>query len=400
MKMFNRFKFLYFCKQFGESYVFGFLSLYFVKYGFTNAQAGALIGIIPLVMLFSTPLIGLLDDGKKRQKTIIIIAMALTGLVTLLFTIPNRTYLFMLVLVVIISFVRSPITPSIDSMATVTAINANHQFSEIRVMSSVGYIFAMSFGGMLADKIGFVNVLMIGAGFFLLTSLLVAFISVPSILDASPTEKEQTQHASRKQLMKNTDFLTFVAVSILSWSVFNCLNSFESIYFNIRFNNASMFGYIEGIRVIFEVTAMLVMTAIKRKLSVKWLLVFFQLTVFARALVNYFDMPFWTVIVSSCFIGFGFGVALYFNVQYLTTIVRKHNIHIAIFFLTSAQQLFNAIYTYISSALIDGGKFNNIYIFYCAVLCAGLIVTLIGMRAKPPRIDNSTPTVDTLSKEA
>ncbi len=387
MKMFNRLRILYFIKQFGESFLFGFLSIFFVNYGFTQSQAGTLMGAVPMVMLISMPLLGLLDDGGKRQKLMVIICMTLVGVLGLLFLIPNRDYLFMLIILIIVTVFRSPIVPALDSLSTVTAINVGRQFSEIRVMASIGYIFAISVGGVLIDAIGYNNVLILGIAFYFISTLLVTAISTPQL----DRPINATFSGDRKQLLSNVDFIFFLFVSILTWAPFSSAATFDSVYLNNHFNNASIYGYLDAIRVVFEVLAMLILTKSKHKIPVKWFYVAFSLTVIVKSLAIYFDLPLYALVISFSLVGLGFGTALYYNFQYITQIVRKHNIHIAIFVLNSMQQLFNAIYTYIASAIIKRSVINNISLLYIIVVTVGMLFTIFFMK-KQPRDDLNADT--------
>lgn len=195
MVMLRRLKSIYFIKQVGDCFLFSFLSLYLTFYGFNDYTVGALMGITPLVMLVATPALGLLDNGRKRGKILLVCCTALTGTIGLSLIIPKMNYVLIAVILFVLAATRSPIGPSLDSMTTVTAANCNRSYAEVRVMASIAYSLTMAAGGFLIDAIGFSNVLIIGCCLYLTSAVINTTVEVPSIdsLNDTTVENERSE---------------------------------------------------------------------------------------------------------------------------------------------------------------------------------------------------------------
>ncbi|HPG92821.1 MAG TPA: MFS transporter, partial [Clostridia bacterium] len=379
MNMINRLKAVYFFRQVGETLVFSFFSLYLSLYGFSDYQVGELMGIVPVVMLFATPLLGLIDDGGKREKALLVTTNILIALVPLLLLIPNINYFYMAALIVVMSVVRAPISPAVDSLTTVVALNNGKRFSDVRIWASISYAVLMTFGGKLIDVVGF-NFVIILCGFLTLVS--VFLISTIPLQDIDRPQDNSVK-ADYKRLFKNKTFLLFVLINILTWAVWSASYNYEGVYFAEKFSNASIFGYVEAVRVVFEIIALVIMAKMKKEIPVKAIYLFFGFSAIAKYVIYYFNLPTFSLFLLAPFMGASFGMVIFCYIHYITKIVAKHNIHIAVFVITSAQMLFNAVYTYIGSVVVKYTNFYNIYILLTAVTVLGIVAVIFFKEHKP-----------------
>ncbi len=370
MKLLTRMKILYVLRQVGETLLFSFFSLYLSLRGFSDYQVGELMGIVPVVMLFATPLLGLVDDGGKNEKTLLVTANMLIALVPLLLLIGGIDYFWMAVLLAVMSAIRAPICPATDSLATLVAINNSKRFSNIRIWGSISYAVLMAFGGALIDEIGFNNIIIISGALTFCSAILIASIPLQNL----DKPAESSKKGDYKKLFANKKFLAFVLVVIFTWATWSASYNFEGVYYAEKFSNAGMFGYVESLRVVFEVLAMLLLAKLKKPLSVRFVFFFFALCAMAKYAVYYFDLPAYSLFALAPPLGAAFGMILFYYVEYIARIVPKHNIHIAIFTVTSAQYLLNATYTYIGSAIVRYHGFSNVYLLFFAITAAGLLL--------------------------
>lgn len=379
MKMINRLKTIYFFRQVGETLVFSFFSLYLSLYGFSDYQVGELMGIVPVVMLFATPLLGLIDDGGKREKILLVTTNVLIAVIPLLLLIPNINYFYMAALIVVMSVVRAPISPAVDSLTTVVALNNGKRFSDVRIWASISYAIFMTFGGKLIDIFGFNSVIVLCGILTLFTVLILSSIPLQDI----DRPQDNSVKADYKKLFKNKTFLTFVLINILTWAVWSASYNYEGVFYAEKFSNASIFGYVEAVRVVFEILIMAVMAKMKKEIPVKAIYLFFGFSAIAKYLIYYFNLPTFSLFLLAPFMGASFGMVLFCYIHYLTKIVAKHNIHIAVFVITSAQMLFNAAYTYIGSAIVKYTGFYNVYVLLGAITLIGIISVVFFKEHKP-----------------
>ena len=337
------------------------------------------MGIVPVVMLFATPLLGLIDDGGKREKALLVTTNILIALVPLLLLIPNINYFYMAALIVVMSVVRAPISPAVDSLTTVVALNNGKRFSDVRIWASISYAVLMTFGGKLIDVVGF-NFVIILCGFLTLVS--VFLISTIPLQDIDRPQDNSVK-ADYKRLFKNKTFLLFVLINILTWAVWSASYNYEGVYFAEKFSNASIFGYVEAVRVVFEIIALVIMAKMKKEIPVKAIYLFFGFSAIAKYVIYYFNLPTFSLFLLAPFMGASFGMVIFCYIHYITKIVAKHNIHIAVFVITSAQMLFNAVYTYIGSVVVKYTNFYNIYILLTAVTVLGIVAVIFFKEHKP-----------------
>lgn len=116
-----------------------FLNVYFSQQGLSGAQIGWLSAIPPLVALTVNPIWGAVADKWQIHRQILALCAFGAGVVSLLFLTATSFWPLMIV-VILLSFFRTPIGPLVDSSVLDLARKLGGHYGRQRVWGSVGFV--------------------------------------------------------------------------------------------------------------------------------------------------------------------------------------------------------------------------------------------------------------------
>lgn len=116
-----------------------YLNVYFAQQGLSGAQIGWLSSIPPLVALTSNPIWGAVSDKWQIHRQVLALCAFGAGAVSLLF-LWAQGFWGLMVVVVLLSFFRTPIGPLVDSAALDLARRLGGHYGRQRMWGSVGFV--------------------------------------------------------------------------------------------------------------------------------------------------------------------------------------------------------------------------------------------------------------------
>lgn len=115
-----------------------YLTLYCRRVGLDNTQIGVLLGVQPVVMLFSGPAWSVLADRLGLRSRLLTVVLAL-GMLPGLGMMCTSNFAGLLALVIVQALVMGPVTPLLDSIALDSLGNERHRYGTVRAFGSLGY---------------------------------------------------------------------------------------------------------------------------------------------------------------------------------------------------------------------------------------------------------------------
>ena len=357
----KRYKTLYFTRNFGEFIFYNYLALYLKNLNYSGAMIGTLLSFSPLLLVLALPFWGKVENRIPRR-FILVIAGSLTLFMEYFFLFPTP-FIVVTAITVIFSFVRAPMYPSIDSMATLYAIEENIEFSSLRSWGSLGYLLAVFMGGIFFDKIGFYWFAIIsttGLGAMIYT----AFRIKPLHLDKDKHEIPDRSQGNLRQLFKNPFFISFIIAQILCFAPLNINTDFDLLYLSDRGYPAYYYGFYTVGRVGVEIICIKLIS--KVKLSYKTLFAAVPVLLLAHSVTFFLNAPVLCLLAIMLTSGTAVGIILFLNNKYIGQIVRPKNITLATYVTVIVQNIFIALYTFMAGFIMD--KWGTNYIYLCTAV--------------------------------
>lgn len=131
-----------------------FLYVYFKEIGLSGSQIGVFATLVPLCMLTVAPLVANLADRWRARVRILSLCIALLGCALALLGL-TQTYWILLVLMLLMSLVRSPIAGIGDGLVAKMAVEHGLHFGSLRLWGSLGFAGVAIISGMMWQRIGY-----------------------------------------------------------------------------------------------------------------------------------------------------------------------------------------------------------------------------------------------------
>jgi MFS family permease len=337
---------------------------------------GTLLSFAPLFLVLTLPFWGKVENRIPRR-FILVIAGSLTLIIEYLFLLP-MPFIVVTVITIVFSFVRAPMYPSIDSMATLYAIEENIEFSSLRVWGSFGYLIAIFSGGLLFDKIEFFWLAIIstlGLGLMIYT----AFRIRPLHLDTEKHDIPERSHGNIKQLLKNPFFLSFLIAQILCFAPLNINTGFDLLYLSDRGYPAYYYGIYTVGRVGMEIVCIKLIIKLLNKVNISYKTLFaaVPLLFLIHSFAFFFRIPVYCLLVIMVTTGVAVGIILFLNNKYIGQIVRPKNITLATYVTVIVQNIFIALYTFLAGLVMDRWGIKYIYLCTSVFFIVGFIYIIL-----------------------
>jgi PPP family 3-phenylpropionic acid transporter len=156
----------------GVAFVMPFMVLYYQSLGFSGAQIGILVGLFPLITLFSSPFWTGLADSTHRHRFFLSIALLVGAGATAVLPFLHA-FLPVLVMGVVFSVFSSPISAFADSATMFMLAGQKEMYGRIRVGGTIGFGMAALLAGFIVQNYG-LKFAFWGGGLIYLLALLVS----------------------------------------------------------------------------------------------------------------------------------------------------------------------------------------------------------------------------------
>jgi len=283
-----------------------FFNVYYAHLGLSGLQIGILSAAFALMTLFVGPALSLLADRRHWQKRLLLISIGSTGALLILFIFP-RTFVPLLILVLIRSVLFSPMMSVGDGMVARMASRYGIDYGKLRLWGSLSFAVAALICGGLWERWGFQAI-------FIVTSLL----TLPVLWTATGLEESNAVTPTvrvapvptLRDAWRDRGLLAILGAVFLIGIAEGIYGTFSGVYLDVLGGGQFLVGALFGLSAFAELPAMHYSGAIFRKLG-KPVGVLLAYSLIGVSLIGYglVRQP-WLVLGFAMLKGIGF--ALYF----------------------------------------------------------------------------------------
>jgi MFS transporter, PPP family, 3-phenylpropionic acid transporter len=205
--------------------IVGFLPLFLVGKGFTNTEVGIIFSTGPFISLIAQPIWGFICDKRKNAKAVLLRLLIVSLFLSWGLFISDG-FVMNILLMVGFMFFLSPVGPLTDSMTFSFAKQRGRSYGSIRLWSSAGFAVSSIGIGMLLEKVGLFHIDLFYYAFIILAIFALLFVQ-DTKLSTAPINK-----SSVKKLIKNKEFVIFLAVAALAGIPHRLNDSILGLYLN------------------------------------------------------------------------------------------------------------------------------------------------------------------------
>lgn len=368
-------------------------SVYLQNNGFPASQFGLLNAIACAVSIIAMTFWGTVSDRTGSVRKIVILTLALgSGLFALVPLIPTgmpySTILFLIILP-LLSFVRTPMSPFVDNLTVRNCAERGLNYGAIRSFGS--FLFAVS--GVLV-----VNFLIPALG-IPSTFWAMSIVMIPAIIlvwfcfePQGGGKRAQKSRSGYGELLKNPRFLTFLLFGFF----YQMGMTFESGFLpylmaDLSIDNTNL-GLILSVRALMEIPFLFFIAKLRHRIKLHYLIMMGAALMAIEALLfSLFVQSLPQMLVFAAFYGLGGGLWIGTSTNYIYELAPVHLRASAHGLFISVSQISGILGNLIGGVLFDliGGK-----PFYCVVagvFAFSIIVFAVSFTIKPKR-KTKTPT--------
>lgn len=367
-------KLLLFLRLFGESLCLPYLSLFLSGKGFTQAQIGIIIGLIPLTALACTPLYAKIFDTPKKVKT----ALSVMGLieaalvVCLLFF--NDDFAVVIALVVLISITSSSNYGLLDSFLGLICTQNGKTFGTVRVFGSIAYMIGSFGAGLVAEAVSYELTFSIAAGLYVAVSILFAFTKAPAREDGGAAR------TTVGSVLTDKKFMGYVLFYVLFIGSMQVCDDFYSLYLVSKGNPDYYYSFVMLGFIAVEIVTMLLMNKFAKP-DLKYLFIACGVLAARLAIQSVPQLPTWALIASQISRGVTWGITLYVSTPFIIKILgferSTSGIVLCWFFLS----VFTSVFKLCGGYLISAIGYPYFYLIFAVTVTADLIYLVFYRRA-------------------
>ncbi|WOC32492.1 MULTISPECIES: MFS transporter [Caproicibacterium] len=308
--------FLYYTLLYAGIAVYGgYISIYYMKAGFSLSEIGTLTTVGPLFSLFVQPVWGMVSDRTGRHRLVLTISLIGSVLSVLLYSL-HTGYVFYLIITMVFMLFYTAIQPLSDTISVDYLTRSGYNYSAVRMGGSIGYsVVVLLLGNFFNDHLSLLFALC--AGLLLLalfsTALLPKEQPKPdaAVPDSAPAESKPF---NRRRLILLIGF-SCVLFFALSFNI-----SFVGIYAKEMTASGTLLGVALCASSISEVPVLLLITKYSRRfnqINIFTIVTFTGFLLGARMLLYFFAQGIGMVIFAQALQGITSMLLFYSMVTYI-----------------------------------------------------------------------------------
>lgn len=294
---------------------FQFLNLFYVDFGLSTGQIGALFAIGPLIMIFAQPFWGLLTDYLNSPKSTLFMMIIGASIIAILFPVAT-SFKHLMILNVLYFFFQSSIQPIADA-TTMAVLKDSTDFGKIRLWGSLGYAVGVITIGSLLDTYGLYLLFILNAFILMLTLLFIFRLPVEQV------KKRKFKMNEAMALFKNKSFLLFLLFSFLVHLTVHANNSFYAIFLQNLGATITLVGFALLIKSILEIPFFAMSKKLMKRFSYPVLLSLVAGVYGIRWLILGFSSNMEILIGSQILLSLSFSIQYFVSVAYVDQITPK-----------------------------------------------------------------------------
>jgi len=250
--------------------------LYYRELGLTGAQIGLLIGISPLITLFSAPLWGAAADTLQRHRALFLVAIASTWMAVLALA-RASSFLWIAALAALYAFCGAPIIPLVDNTVLGLLGQRRDQYGRQRVWGAIGWGVAGPIMGALIERTSlpaiFVSYLVwMGCGFLVATRLPIRRVRLGVRF-----------MSGLRGLLANRQWIIFLLTVLLGGMGISLTNNFLFLYMSDIGSSESLMGLALAMGTVSEMPVLFFSDRLLRRWGARGLLTFALVACVVRA---------------------------------------------------------------------------------------------------------------------
>lgn len=342
---------------------FPFIGLYFEKeLGFTGKQIGTILGMGPIIMMFSLPLFGMISDKLKRPKLIILLLIIMASILSFSIQYYNS---FTRVLLVILFFelFKGPIGHLNDSITIKLTDKYNLNYSGIRTWGSIGFVVGSVVIGFVVRNTGFSSIFPFVTLFLILSGSFV--LSYPIVEYEKESIKLTTDLPS---LVRNKNYICIVLIACLTFVMSDVQNAYNGIFISSLGGSVKQVGYATIFTVFFELVLMKYNKKLLNRFGIKKVLLTAVLALFLRYIISYFSVNIWMFYIAISMHGLSVALVLPTVLVYMYSIVPKKMNATAITIYGSIAAMISATLYYIIGFIYDEFNLRSTFLIVASLL--------------------------------
>lgn len=254
--------------QYFSNGIFGpYLVVYLSQKGFSGAQIGLMLGVMPIASILFQPVWGYLSDVFNQRRILLLIgslgvALACLGLVY------AETFIAAFLCSLLFSIMMAPLIPISTAMLMdhLEELGKPEAFSLFRLWGSLGFgISSILMAGLFLDQI------LVYFGWF----MVVIYVMLGGLSLTLP-EKGQTYEPMSINgltvLIKKPEFLIFLAGSAFIGATLGISLNYQTLFLQNLNASSWLIGAIVSIQALLEIPFMLMVPWLLRRFSIRWLI--------------------------------------------------------------------------------------------------------------------------------
>lgn len=347
-KKYHFLQILFFIVYFADALFYSYTSLFLSSLGYEEGLIGGIASITTITYLIVNPIWNVFARDSKRVRWMLACIGLFAGLFVIIYSKMSTTEMIML-LTALLASVMAPFYTLLDGQTVQFCKQNDKQYSNVRVLGSISYIFGTAFGGILIETIGFTNVFFIAGSIFLLVGMLLFFFRM------DPVEEHAQKKRDFRAILKNKWFFFYLITYLFVISLNALGDNFVSLLFcKIKGVSTTNYGFISAGIIAAEVFTLLILGLFFRKTKEIYLFLFAGVVYFLRSLIiSFVDLPVEVLIPAAMLRGVGWGTVLFVHMKYLIKLVGIENVTTAALFIVSFQSLFQFVGSNILGNLIE-----------------------------------------------
>lgn len=321
---------------------------WFVADGFTSNDAGIIMSIGTLVALITQPFWGVIVDRYQRNRSILLASALIPAALVFFF---NSTWFYVLVTVYSVTTIFRNVQPPVsDAYSIVMSRKMNTTYGRIRSYGSMGYALGSFLGGLY---LGYFNIASMWIPVVAISMLcIVNIINLPAESYRFSGKNEFWNDLSH--VLRNKRFILFLIGCLLVNQTLAAFNSFFVLAFKSIGGSYSMAGVALSIASLSNVPAMIMASAIIRKIGLEKTMLLASVAYILRWTLQLFIFSPLVTILIQVLHGISFGFFYVAAVQYVS---RMSGAKLQ----ATGQSIFNMVFVGVSG--ITGNLING-YLFH------------------------------------
>ncbi len=360
-------RFYYFAYVGFGGFVLPFMNLFYVSLGLNGKQIGTITSTNSIIGLLAAPIVVM--EIKKRAKARFFLQVCILIAASGYLLLSQQTSFFSIILLLVfLSPVNSSIAPLSDTMAVSVVQSSNSGFGSIRVLGSLGWIFAVPIAGWMIERLGF------QAGFsgvslgWTIAACLIFFIDPKNFFHPEQVKEYKPGITdSIKKIRNNKTLIGFAIALIAIGFLNNGVQQFEYIFLSNLGASKQVISIAGILSAVIELPFMLLSDKIQKKIGPHKLLMLAVSFLFIQRLSVFFFPSIFTIMLVRLINGISFS---FYTIAFLGLISSQtessdRGTVLALFTVTLAG-LVSFIASPITGAIYDLIGARYLYIFAAA----------------------------------